>query len=492
MQPGRRASDLRGRELHALLKSQLESVPEVAVLHVTNAMGDHTYSSLDPVPKINVADRYHFTRNRDDPAAGLVVSPPIVSRTTGQWTVVLARRLNFEDGRFAGIIQVVLNLKYFQQFYRSLDLGPSGLVALYDQELRLAARYPPSEKDMGKVSHLHARAYLDKGIKHASYRAKSSLDGVNRLYSFRLVDDLPLLVFAGIAEDDYLAEWRRHVWQYGIGAMVFSLVVLGFGLRQRRAEMTIRQLNAELEQRVAARTAQLEAANRELEAFTYSISHNLRAPLRHIDGFIGLLNERTATRLDDESRRYMTTISRAAGDMDALIDDLLSFSQMGRFEMAKARVDLGVLLREVIQELEPEARGRTIDWRIAKLPPVTGDRFMLRIVLLNLISNALKFTQPCPQAEIEIGCQSEPETEIIVSVRDNGVGFDMRYAGKLFGVFERLHGVDEFEGNGIGLAIVKRVVGLHGGRVWAEGRLDQGASFFFTLPQSSSSRTEEL
>ncbi|MCE5180603.1 MAG: PAS domain S-box protein, partial [Betaproteobacteria bacterium] len=237
----RSVSGSRKQELHTLMKSQLESMPEVAVLHVTNAMGNHIYSSLDPVPRINIADRYHFTRHKDDAAAGLVMSPPIVSRTTGKWTIVLTRRLDFEDGSFAGIINVILNLEYLQQFYRSLDLDTHGLVALYDKEFRLAARYPPRVEDMGKKVPNHpVMPYIEKGEKYGVYQAQSPLDGIARTVSFRQVGDLPLIVIAGIAEDDYLAEWRRHIWQYSVGTIIFSLVVIGFGLRQRRAEEQLR------------------------------------------------------------------------------------------------------------------------------------------------------------------------------------------------------------------------------------------------------------
>jgi diguanylate cyclase (GGDEF)-like protein/PAS domain S-box-containing protein len=241
MRPGRSTSRLRAGELHALLKSQIESMPEVAVLHVTDAVGNHVYSSLDSVPRINIADRYHFQRQRDDPAAGLVISPPLVSRTTGKWTLILTRRINFEDGGFAGISNVILNLDYFQQFYRTLNLGTHGVVALYDKERHLAARYPPSEKDMGQMANLYAKTYIEKGVKHAAYRAKSSLDGVDRMFGYRQVGDLPMFVIAGIADEDYLAEWRRHTWQYGIGLVILSLVVIALGVRQRRAEVALRQ-----------------------------------------------------------------------------------------------------------------------------------------------------------------------------------------------------------------------------------------------------------
>jgi signal transduction histidine kinase len=252
---------------------------------------------------------------------------------------------------------------------------------------------------------------------------------------------------------------------------------------RKLAEQDVRMLNRELEQLVAERTAELKTAIDELEAFSYSVSHDLRAPLRHIDGFLGLLRKRSEAALDDQSQRYMETISSAAQRMGLLINDLLSFSRMGRGEMSKSQVDLGKLVREVVVELESETKGRAINWRIAELPLVTGDCAMLRVVLVNLLSNAFKFTQQRERAEIEIGSLPSQGDEAVVFVRDNGVGFNMHYADKLFGVFQRLHNSEKFEGTGIGLANVRRVISRHGGRTWAEGRIDEGATFYFTLPQ---------
>jgi PAS domain S-box-containing protein len=252
---------------------------------------------------------------------------------------------------------------------------------------------------------------------------------------------------------------------------------------RKAAEEALRLLNRELDRRVLARTAQLETANREMHDFTYTVSHDLRAPLRHIDGFMDLLQQKAGQALDEESRHYMAAVSDAAQKMGLLIDDLLAFSRMGRHAMFFQAVDLGTLVCEVMRELEPDTAGRNIDWRIGELPTVSADAALLRMVLSNLITNALKYTRPRGQAEIEIGCQAG-EKETIFFIRDNGVGFDMTYGDKLFGVFQRLHRAEEFEGTGIGLATVRRIIARHGGRTWAEGKIDQGASFYFSLPDS--------
>jgi PAS domain S-box-containing protein len=233
-----------------------------------------------------------------------------------------------------------------------------------------------------------------------------------------------------------------------------------------------------------------ETANRELEAFAYSVSHDLRAPLRHISGFVELLEKHARESLDDTSRKHLSRIAASARRMGMLIDDLLSFSRMGRTEMQRATVDLGRMVAEVRREVEQGVTGRRIAWTVGELPPVQGDPAMLRLVLTNLLSNAVKYSAPRDEARIEVRA-SVADGETVICVRDNGVGFDPRYATKLFGVFQRLHRQDQFEGTGIGLANVRRIVQRHGGRTWAEAELDKGASFYFSLPEAGAERAEE-
>ena len=288
--------------------------------------------------------------------------------------------------------------------------------------------------------------------------------------------------------------------------------------QRNRMTEELRSLNADLEQRVRDRTAKLEALNQELDAFCYSTSHDLRAPLRHVQGSVDMLARETGSQFSDKGRHYMQTIADASREMGVLIDDLLAFSRMGRAEMRQTRVNLGDLLHDTQRDLEPVTRGRNIVWKILPVPEVQADPAMLKLVLANLLGNAVKFTRPRDPAVIEIGIveaegsgqrsavsgqRSEAgegeeqktagidDGRVIFFVRDNGVGFDPQYGHKLFGIFQRLHRKNEFEGTGIGLANVRRIIARHGGRTWAEGAVDKGATFYFTLKVSNKMKNEE-
>lgn len=297
--------------------------------------------------------------------------------------------------------------------------------------------------------------------------------------------------------------WRvrkdgSHYWSLGVitalrdeAGVLHGYAKIAHDTTQRKeAEDKVLQLNATLEQRVAERTSQLKVANDELEAFSYSVSHDLRAPLRHIAGYVEILQSDAASRLKKEDQEHLDTIADSARRMSDLIDSLLAFSRMGRAEMHREEVLLKTVVEDARRQLKHEIGDRKVQWKIGTLPRVQGDKVMLLQAVVNLFSNALKYTRTRDPAIIEVDTKTEGN-EIVFSVQDNGVGFDMGYADKLFGVFQRLHRADEFEGTGIGLANVRRIIHRHGGRTWAESSEGKGAKFYFSLPKSRKERNEE-
>ncbi len=260
------------------------------------------------------------------------------------------------------------------------------------------------------------------------------------------------------------------------------IVVINDITARKKIEDEIRILNANLEMKVEERTALLESANKDLEAFSYSISHDLRAPLRHVNGFLELLTKHSYQKLDEKGKHYVESVSAASKHLGVLIDDLLNFSRTGRLEMKKDKIDMNVAFRDALNILVEETNGRTIEWKRDTMPTVYADYAMIRQVWVNLLGNAIKYTKNRDVAVIEVGSITEAD-EYIFFVRDNGAGFDMNYAQKLFGVFQRLHTREEFEGTGIGLANVRQVIRRHNGRTWAEGEVDKGATFYFSLPK---------
>jgi PAS domain S-box-containing protein len=295
----------------------------------------------------------------------------------------------------------------------------------------------------------------------------------------------PLIRNGGLRAMMAVHQTSARDWNAGEIAIVQDVVERCWATIERRnAEEQLQHLNGELEQRVFERTAQLEASNKELEAFTYTVSHDLRAPLRAVNGFAGIALEELDPQAPAELRLHLQRIRAGSLRMGELIDDLLAFSKLARQSMRQERVDPGRLVQAAIEETSSQREGRQFELRVGNMPVCTGDAALLRQVWVNLLSNAIKYTRDATPAVIEMGCNVDAG-EAVFFVRDNGVGFDMRHAGNLFGVFHRMHSAEEFEGTGVGLAIVQRIVRRHGGRIWAEAQVGCGATFQFTLAASN-------
>lgn len=341
-------------------------------------------------------------------------------------------------------------LTWSDEIYRIFEIDPKKFGASYEAFL---GAIHPDDRDMVNNSYTE------------SLKSKKPYDIVHRL----LMQD-GRVKYVNEKCETYYAEDGKPLRSVGTVHDISEL---------KQAEDEIKALNRDLEQRVVARTEQLAAANKELEAFAYSVSHDLRSPLRAIDGFSHILLEDYACKLDDEGKRLLNVVCDNTIRMGQLIDDILKFSRTGRLELTFSEIDMEKLAREVIAELQPA--GGKLQVEIEPIPPARGDNAMMHQVFVNLLSNAIKFSSSRENATVKVG-GSIAGNESVYFVRDNGVGFDMQYADKLFGVFQRLHGVSEFEGTGIGLAIVKRIVTRHGGRVWAEGKVNEGATIYFALP----------
>jgi len=531
-----RARDLETQDkaaCSAFLADVLKEHPQYTGILTITPKGDLFCDSLRTGKALHLTDRRYFqdALNSKNPLA----IEPAFGRLTGIAVLQVAYAARRETGEPRFVLLASLNLEKYMQL-RAMSLPrKTAVIALMDGKGTILTWHPDGEK-------LRGTSIADSPLfrfarEHYGEEVREDIEagGVSRIWAASALPEFPeagLHVLVGVSKKDLLATANRNLGQaLSILAIVSLLVFAGawalveLGIRRQAARIIAAvarfsggdfgarigkpyprgeignlmtaldhafELTQAEHQRVVqtaealARTAEVEAANKELESLSYSVSHDLRAPLRHIQGYAEMLGEDAESTLSPEARRYLDVIAGAGREMGELIDDLLSFLRMSRAEMRETRVDLGALVQNGIGDLEVSTRGRNIVWKVSPLPAATGDRAMLKQVFANLLGNAVKYTRPKDPAAIEIGCAGEEDGRVVLFVRDNGVGFDMQYANKLFGVFQRLHRADEYEGTGIGLANVRRIIARHGGRVWAEAAPDQGATFYFTLRPSES------
>ncbi len=473
-----------------LMRAVPRDLPLIERLILTDA-GGTLRADVPPIPGargVNLASHEWFRGVRRD-------HRPYISSA---YTRVVVPRLNIFSvavpvsnarGEVAGFLVAQIEVENLLDWIEAVNLGAEGFLYIVDPKGQAAfhSRHPQREE----VADLSATPVVEKlrrggrGVEIAfdpaegedSIVAHAAVPG----YGWGVVTQQPTRASPGLAARD--RQLRQLLTGYGLILLLGSATIFltaRIAVARQRAEDD-RRMKAELEQQVAERTAQLNAANRELEAFSYSVSHDLRAPLRSIDGFSQAVLEDCADRLDDQGRDYLKRVRAATQHMGQLIDDLIKLARVARAEIRREAVDLGALAGEVLAELQKREPDRRVECRIEPGLTAEGDARLLRVALDNLLGNAWKFTGRQPRPRIEFGAHLRETGGPVFFVRDNGAGFDMTYAGKLFGAFQRLHSLSEFPGTGVGLATVQRIVHRHGGRVWAEAAVGKGATFYFTL-----------
>jgi signal transduction histidine kinase len=472
------------KAMHDVLHDRITLAPDIDSFLLVDGDGVLINTSRTwPSTRVDLSDREYFTTLRENPDTGYVISAPLKNRLTGQETIFFARRVNGPDAAFLGLVLASMAKDRFEKLFDAVLPGDGTTIALYRRDGVLLAREPQSE---GK-SAPGQRPAIQRFFRETMARSEQgtlhtrTIDtgAAAQLIAMHTVRGYPLMINVSSSEAVVLAGWwnlAKLIFAVAAAAIVL-VVLLGFVFfRQWRMQDQM----VETAQQLARANRDLAAANEGLESFTYSVAHDLRSPLRGIAGYSTLLLRESRDQLDEESAYRLDRINAGAMRMGVLIDDLLQLSRIARAEMKRRDFDLGELARGVAASLTEAHPARRVQFVVQPDMRANGDPNLVKIVLENLIGNAWKFTSRTDAARIEVGAE-EGEDGTSYFVRDNGAGFDMRYSGKLFKAFQRLHRADEFEGIGIGLSIVHRIVMRHGGKVWAESEPGKETVFRFTL-----------
>ena len=608
----RRAAPQFAHKIHAELKTQLTDFPEVDSIRIVDAEGEAIYdsNSLKPAP-LNIADRAHFRRVKENPQAGLVFSETLVSRVTGRTGIFAIRAIRDAQGAFRGAITASVNLEFFRALFKALDIGAHGAIGLRRSDNQtLVLRQPPIEALINQPlkSHNATVAALASGQRATTQRLRAESDGVMRIYSSHALEQFPFYIGVALSYDEVLTAWRVRSLIVGLCGLLLTALLAGMMIRlwhvedsliekeqlmrgtfeqaavgiahidprtlriliandrycsltgytqnelntagarllippgdaasrdaerarvlageiktasserrilrkdggllwvhrslslvrddsgtplyfisviedisgRKQVEAELEDLNSDLEVRITERTAELESANRELSAFSYTVAHDLRAPVRAINGYSSMVLNASADRLDATSADYLKRVVTASIRMGNLIDALLGLAHLSRQTMVPAEFSLSDMAASIAAALKDAHPARSVLVRIQANMQAHGDAGLIRAALENLIGNAWKFTGKADAAKIDIGSEQR-EGQTVYHVRDNGAGFDMKYAHKLFEPFQRLHHVSEFDGTGIGLATVKKIIQRHNGKIWIESAVNNGTTVHFTI-----------
>jgi signal transduction histidine kinase len=532
-------SPVQGRDpegCKALFTALLKQSPHYTVIEAVDPEGRVFAAAPAASGPSNIADQLCFKKAVQ--TRGFFVGEPVLNRLSGKYSLNMSCPVLDPAGRLQGVVVIGVDLSWLGGLLAKSELPPGTALVLSDSSEKVLFRYPEPQKYIGRMlpeAVIRSLSSGDEGVAEGV-----GLPGDSRLFAFVRLSPpwQEMLLFIGLPRDLALIEvnrelWKNLTWLLAVGLLAMAAAWYGGGwfiirpvwklrsvtarlaegdltaragldyrvgelgdlaqafdqmaeaLQERDAELV--KAAAALQEQVAElnrRSLELAAANQELEAFTYSVSHDLRAPLRAIGGFARVLLEDYPDKLDPDGQRYLQVINQNAARMGQLIDDLLTLSRLGRKEMRPVRLDMTALAQEVWAELRTLYPERDLQIEIQELPAAWGDRLMMRQLLTNLLENAIKFTTKRQPAVIRVSGWSEAQ-EQVYCVRDNGVGFNQKYVHKLFEVFQRLHPEAEYEGTGVGLAIVRRIIERHGGRLWAEGQVDAGAAFYFALPQKN-------
>ncbi len=442
-------------------------------LRMADASGNLVANSDASPQQVNTADRDYFINLRDNPASGLVISPPVMGRISKKWVLIFARRLTLADGSFGGVVFASVTTAWFEEKFNNLEVGPQGTVVMRGDASRnfdLLARFPHA----GYVGQTRVSQTFTERItanpKEGTYEAVAGADNIRRTFSYRAIENYPLITLVGMATDDYLAEWRKEGIKVVLlaGGFVVATTLGGIGmLRTWRA--------------LERRTEELARSNADLEQFAYVASHDLQTPLRNIASFAQLLARRYEGRLDKDADEFIGYIVGGAKHMATMIPDLLDYARVSRSPSEFVPVDLNKVVESVKANLAPDIQASGATIKMDTLPVVLAEARQAESLFQNLLENALTYRSPERSPEIEITATQDPKGLWRISVRDNGIGIEPAYFEKIFIIFQRLEPSRYPSGTGIGLALCRRIVHRFGGSIWVESEPQQGTTFNITL-----------